>query len=164
MHLRGVSDEAGITMRVNVDIENPGQTGIKEIVDDGSLSTNMLTTETVSLDSFFTDRGWFSEEKIDRVVSILKVDIEGREPRVFLGAERLLKSGIVHNVLTEFRRFKRSAAVLALRLLVDADYFLVDEKTKLKLSRNETFEKIAYYQKMGRTSRTFDLWFQKATI
>lgn len=56
------------------------------------------TVSVTSLDSFARGRGWF-DDPVE--IAILKVDIEGYEPKVFAGAKELLKSKMIKNILLE---------------------------------------------------------------
>ena len=64
-------------------------------------ATHHALTTTVTLDAFAEQRGWFDTDKHkDLSIPILKLDVEGKEPMIIEGAQKLLRSGIVKNVLT----------------------------------------------------------------
>ena len=93
-------------------------------------------------------------------VSILKLDVEGKEPQIIRGAKELLQSGLVKNVLTEFRRLAREPIQEAVSTLFSSGYTLVDD-VKGKLPRSEA---IQLFQSMTEEykgkQRNFDFWFQ----
>jgi hypothetical protein len=82
---------------------------------------------TVTLDDFAREHGWFAAADISTpavslpkvVIAILKIDTEGHEPYVLEGAKQLLKSGLVRNVLLEYRATCRKAVV---SFLLDVGY------------------------------------------
>ncbi len=67
--------------------------------------------------------GWY--DKPDISIAILKLDVEGNELQVIELARRLLESGIVKNILTEFRRLGRKALQSAIKTLLDTGCTLV---------------------------------------
>ena len=54
----------------------------------------------VTLDDVAKELRWYDEPKTQ--IAILKVDVEGYDPEVFEGAEKLLSSGLVQNIFTEY--------------------------------------------------------------
>lgn len=86
----GVSDkEADLYFLPNP--YNPGQSQITKI------QSNFTTTiHCVTLDQMVEALGWTTGH-----IDILKVDVEGAEMSVFMGAKKLLKSGRVKNIFME---------------------------------------------------------------
>lgn len=155
----------------------------KEDEDDGTV------VKTITLDKYAQEQGWLtatsssssdSNANANRnfTVAILKIDVEGVEPQVLLGAKLLLQSGLVQNVLTEFRNMKSKLAQEALTLLLDSGYRVVNkngEWTSLaeshrlldRLGRHPTLldPNKDYSEKLKSwVSQTFvvDLWFALA--
>jgi hypothetical protein len=58
----------------------------------------------------------------DLSIAILMLDVEGKEQQIIAGARRLLESGIVKNILTEFRRLGRKSMQAAIKILLDTGY------------------------------------------
>jgi FkbM family methyltransferase len=106
--------------------KKPGQAYMREMEyaeTSSEISTHHAFTMTVSVDAFAQERGWF--DKPDLSIAILKLDVEGKEPQIIEGAMPLLKSGIVKNILTEFRRLGRETIQTAIKTLLDKGYTLV---------------------------------------
>jgi FkbM family methyltransferase len=89
--------------------DNPGAGGF--VRSDEIVSTAATGAEghakivpVITLNSFAEDSGWFvtAAQTPSMVIPILKVDVEGLDPQVFMGADRLLKSGIVKNIMMEY--------------------------------------------------------------
>ncbi len=64
---------------------------------------NTISVDTISLDKFC------KESKISQI-DWLKIDVQGHESLVFLGAERLLQEGRIKNILFEFEEWAESDA------------------------------------------------------
>jgi FkbM family methyltransferase len=96
---------------------NPGQSQITEF------KTNMTTSiHCVSLDQMVEALGWTTGN-----IDILKVDVEGAEMGVFIGAQNLLKSQRVQNIFMEGNvRYKSEEAEFQylISLFLDAGYYL----------------------------------------
>jgi len=123
-----------------------------------AMSRHAFTT-TVTLDTFAQERGWF--DKPDLSVAILKLDVEGKEPQIIEGSKRLLRSGIVENVLTEFRRLSRSTIQEAIYTLLETGYTLVDAE-KGKVGQDEARMILqGVEKKLHGTGTNVDLWFQR---
>jgi FkbM family methyltransferase len=74
----------------------------------------------ITLDSMANDLKWF---ELKTPIVILKVDVEGFEPRVFAGAKSLLHSGLIENILMELSGQKdNSENADMLQLILDAGY------------------------------------------
>ena len=157
---RGVSNVHGAALQVMVP-KNPGQAFMREIEQSemtNETSTHQAFTTTVTLDAFAQERGWF--DKPDLSIAILKLDVEGKEPQIIEGARRLLESGIVKNVLTEFRRLGRQTIQTAIKTLLDTGYTLVHMNQRK--SREES-EKILddLTKALSGKMKNVDLWFQR---
>ena len=74
----------------------------------------------ITLDSMANDLKWF---ELKTPIIILKVDVEGFEPRVFAGAKSLLHSGLIENILMELSgQSDNSENAEMLQLILDAGY------------------------------------------
>ncbi len=121
IHQQGVSNVTGKELRVVVP-RNPGQTkldGGPKGKDLGGTSERVFSTRTVTLDDFATQRGWFN--RTDTIVSLLKIDTEGHELQIVMGAKRFIQSRRAKNILLEYRIHCRKA----MDLLFDSGYVLV---------------------------------------
>ena len=90
----GVGEKEG-TFQFTEHETNPGMGAVSDVQLDPS---NPNAIQTVTLDNFARERGWFESRPN---IAILKVDVEGFEYAVFNGAKELLKSGMVQNVFME---------------------------------------------------------------
>lgn len=158
-----VSDVHGEEMSLLVP-KNPGQAFLKPI-ENGKVEVNehMAKTTVVSLDKFAEEQGWFTRKDFE--ITLLKVDVEGKEPQVIIGAPRLLSSGLVKNVLTEGRRFGRQNLFDSLVVLFEAGFTLKEPSIPKHGTTAKEHAKgvVAYYKKkLGENSmRTQDLWWVK---
>lgn len=158
-----VSDQEGeMTLFVP---KNPGQAflkGLDEKVD--ADKDHQAKTKVVTLDAFAHEQGWF-DRKNDSVITLLKIDVEGKDPAVVLGASRLLKSGIVKHVLTEARRFGRQNLFDSFVTLFEAGFTLKEPVVVMKgtTPKEHAQSVVDYYQaKFGKNSmRTADLWWTR---
>jgi len=146
--------------------KNPGQGFLKELdPNDSKTDEHQAKTVLVSLDKWAEEQGLFGIH--DFSVEVLKVDVEGREPQVFLGASKLLKSGIVQNVLTECRRFGRSNVKEMMTVLFDAGFTLREPSCpsiNAKKSAEDNAKSLIAWAKdtLGPNSmKTMDLWWEK---
>jgi FkbM family methyltransferase len=144
--------------------KNPGAATLKGL--DEHLDADQdhqAKTQVVTLDTFAQEQGWFDRK--DFTIALLKIDVEGKDPQVVLGASRLLKSGIVKNVLTEGRRFGRPNIFDSFVSLFEAGFTLKEPVVTMKgKSPKEHAQSVVdYYQeKFGKNSmRTADLWWIK---
>jgi FkbM family methyltransferase len=106
---------------------NPGQAFLRAIEkgqDEETKDTHKAKTTVVMLDKVAEEQGWFTLP--DFKIKLMKVDVEGKEPQVFLGAPKLLKSGIVEHILMEGRRFGRPNIQESFAVLFDAGYTIKD--------------------------------------
>lgn len=158
---RGVSNTDGTRLQVLVP-KNPGQAFMKELDaanDTPNISAHHAFTTTVTLDTFASERGWF--DKANLTISILKLDVEGKEPQIVEGAKKLLRSGIVANVLTEARRIGRPTIQQELNTLLSSGYTIVHEKEG-KVSRERARVLLDDLEKeMRGKMKNVDLWFQR---
>jgi FkbM family methyltransferase len=116
----GVSDTSG-TLEF---IEANGNPGAGRFDGLGNDRTDFKKLPVTTLDIFAEERGWFESEP---EIAILKVDVEGHEGHVLLGAEKLLRAKIVQNIFMEVwldEPETRNGKVRALELLIEAGYKL----------------------------------------
>lgn len=78
----------------------------------------------ITLDDFVRDKGYFESRP---VISIMKVDVEGHEAPVLLGAKELFKARLVKNVLMEVSPTDANADMLqeAFNNMMDSGYVLI---------------------------------------
>jgi hypothetical protein len=90
----------------------------------GNNRTDYAELPVTTLDTFAEERSWFESRP---EIAILQIDVEQDNSNVLVGAQKLLKSGIVQNVFTEVSQkdptmiYKEMAAH---ELLVQAGYKL----------------------------------------
>jgi FkbM family methyltransferase len=172
-----VSNRHNETVQVVVPKFNPG-TGHIEPMKDQSNQQQPSTlyssvASTITLDEFAREHGWFSAVNTTTPavsttpmvnIAILKIDTEGHEPYVLEGAKKLLQSGMVRNVLLEYRTTCQQAVV---SFLLDAGYVLVDDqspKKKARATMRTVEESKSYVDKLNDAARGYkDLWFRWAT-
>jgi FkbM family methyltransferase len=117
----GVSDTTG-TLRFFESYGNPGAGRFTSNF--GNNRTDYMELPVTTLDVFAEERGWFESRPR---IAIMKVDVERHEANVLVGAEKLLKAGIVQNIFTETSLEdpeRRHIEAAALELLVKAGYKL----------------------------------------
>lgn len=155
-----VSDQEG-EMQLFIP-KNPGAATIRGM--DEKLEADadhQAITKVVTLDTFAQEQGWFNRK--DFIISLLKIDVEGKDPHVVLGASRLLSSGIVKNVLTEGRRFGRQNLFDSFATLFESGFTLQEPVVTMKgtTPKEHAQSVVDYYQqKFGKNSmRTADLWW-----
>ena len=176
---RGVSAVADKPLLVYVPPHNPGeaqmvepgQTTVKspgtgQIVDitKHTAQLSLAKTVTVTLDQFADQHGWFDTPGF--TIPILKMDIEGHESFVIDGGRRLLESGIIKNILTEFRFIEQSPQKEAIQILIDAGYVAVDHPREVmkKYTRETTWPYLKEQDEhFLKTRQNTDLWFQLAS-
>jgi hypothetical protein len=191
----GVSNLHNETVQVVVPHHNPGEAQVKPIMEQPKHHHHEAATlyhsvaTTVTLDAFAREHGWFTDAttaitspgvalpKMD--IAILKIDTEGHERYILEGAEQLLRSGMVRNVLMEYRTSCRKAVV---NLLLDAGYVLIydpPQDMSMTLTKHPTATMLTveasrgYIDKIHRThaladrhgneTKYEDLWFRRAT-
>jgi len=167
--LNGVWSEHGVVKQVAIP-ENPGQAVLIPFFDK---KRKLLNTTTVTLDKFAEERGWFeggsdgnsSNSNSSVYITLLKIDIEGKEPWTIIGATRLLGRGMIQNILVEMRRLKRALALDAVNLLLASGYGVVVTK-KDKHKRLDVEESRTYLDKLRNKigSRSEDVWFRLQPI
>jgi FkbM family methyltransferase len=119
----GVSDTTG-TLRF---YESDGNSGAGRFIT--ALGKQIMRTDHVelpvtTLDVFAEEHGWFESRPN---IAIMKVDVERHEANVLVGAEKLLKAGIIQNIFTETsleNPERRHIGEAAHQLLVAAGYKL----------------------------------------
>jgi hypothetical protein len=138
---------------------------LKPIEGDTHTDEHQAKTTLVSLDKFAEEQGWFDRPKGEFEVTLLKIDVEGKEPQVIMGAPKLLASGLVKNVLTEGRRFGRKNLFDSLVVLFEAGFTLKDPpvpKTGKTPQENAQGVVEYYKKKLGPDSmKCEDLWWVK---
>jgi FkbM family methyltransferase len=190
---RGVSNVSDQTLRLVV----PSNPGMAKMAKSTTTTTTTVTTTTgaaladttavtaantvttITLDDFADAYNWW---EVRPTIALLKIDVEGLEPEVIMGAKRLLQAGLVQHVLTEFRDFASSRAQQAFAILIDNGYVLVSHNvqdgTVIPLTRDatvalwdnyrrghypdESWRRIAQTLLLCR-SLTKDLWFSRAS-
>jgi FkbM family methyltransferase len=157
---RAISDVEGeMTLFVP---HNPGQAFLKPL-EDGETGDHKAKTRVVTLDKFAEEQGWFDRK--DFSITLLKIDVEGKDPQVVLGGSRLLASGLVKNVLSEARRFGREIVFNSFVTLFEAGFMLKEPAVTMKgtTPKEHAQSVVDYYQdKLGKNSmRTDDLWWVK---
>jgi len=117
--LKGVSDKVSTQKLYQTDPANPGK---------HSFSTRHRHNDVVgefdlvTLDSFAERHGWFDSRPS---VGFFKLDVEGYEPRVVAGAQKLFESGIVDLFGMELKRkILESKKHAMMRVLFEAGYEL----------------------------------------
>lgn len=129
LFLKGVWNEEAVIPLVVPD--NPGAAVLNPRAKDAKFSV-----PTITLSGLAKEMGWINDfNHIDKCdngysppVTLLKIDIEGKEPHVITGASKLLQSGAVKNILVEMRRLGRGAAREAVDILLHSSYGVVVER------------------------------------
>lgn len=174
---RAVSDQADVAMEVNIP-KNPGEATYRAFDSSGHTQTNTVSTSTITLDQWARE---FEEWK-DEPIHLLKIDVEGKEPAVIFGAQELLRSGRVKNILVECR-FHKPGSDETLQILLDTGYTIVltreiakqrgvndklnigEEYRKLSLAGTENLLAVLRVelarQVLADPRSYFDLWFQR---
>jgi len=148
---------------------NPGAAFLEPIEGGGKADkipdSHKAKTIVVALDRVAEEQGWF--QRPDFKIKLLKIDVEGIEPIIIMGASKLLNSGIVEHVLTEGRRFGRDTIRESFAILFDAGY-IIKEPT-IPLSANASAKDKArevcdwYVEKLGyQKGKVQDMWWVKA--
>lgn len=162
---RGVSSRSGTQLKLVVPL-NPGQAHMVPLEQSVSDDSNtVVTVNTITLDDLAQSQGWIASKQ---EILLLKMDVEGVEPSVVAGAQQLLRSGIVRNVLTEVKEMPRPEIQTMLRTLLDCGYVVRDEALG-KLTREQSERYLAQQEKKTRATfyrkdKNQDLWFQKAEL
>ena len=143
---------------------NPGAATLKRLDEHVEADKyHRAKTMVVTLDNFAQEQGWFDRPNLQ--IALLKIDVEGKDPQDMLGAFRLLKSGIIKNVLTEGRRFGRPNIFDSFVTLFEAGFTLKEPAVTMNGStpKEHAQSVVDYYQEtFGKNSmRTADLWWVK---
>ena len=150
--------------------KNPGQGFLKELPEGNLDNEHQSKTKLVSLDKWAEEHGLFNNQaaKNDISIAILKVDVEGHEPQVLVGATRLLQSGMIKNVFTECRRFGRTNVKDMLLTLLNAGFTLREPNCDqcMKPTNSAESNANAFVEwataKIGKNKgQTMDLWWEK---
>jgi FkbM family methyltransferase len=189
-----VSNRHNEMVQVVVPKKNQGTGHVEPIKDQSNqqqqeqqaATLNSSVASTITLDDFAREHGWFTAVNTTTPagsttpmvnIAILKIDTEGHEPYVLEGAKQLLQSGIVRNVLLEYRTSFQPAVV---SFLLDAGYVLVDDPPDVKTTKPTTTTMLTveasreYIFEMNRAASNWtnefgrrigyqDLWFRWAT-
>jgi len=104
----GVGDNHGVTLTLQqTDEQNPGS-GSFNIHEHLQGLTNATQVPIVTLDEIAIQNGWMSSDgtptRNAKVIAFMKLDVEGFEAQVLLGARRFLKSKLVKNICLEWQR------------------------------------------------------------
>jgi FkbM family methyltransferase len=145
---------------------NPGQAFLKPIEGaDEETNDHKAKTTVVMLDKVAEDQGWLTRP--DFKIKLMKVDVEGKEPQVFIGAPKLLSSGIVENILAEGRRFGRVNIIQSFEVLFESGYTI--KEPAIPIPSGITPQKKAkivsewYLDKLGSNSMVCrDMWWVRA--
>jgi FkbM family methyltransferase len=170
IHQQGVSDASGNTIRVEVP-RNPGETSLDKSLlrggDSGGTSERVFSTTTVTLDDFAAERGWL--DRSDTTFSLVKIDTEGHEFQILMGAKKFIHSRRAKNILLEYRVHCRET----MDILSDSGYVIVTSNKDSKgnvnrkmLTRNESVSFLDAETKRLRRSRLqyLDFWFRLDTL
>mmetsp|Transcript_15378 Transcript_15378/g.22695 ORF Transcript_15378/g.22695 Transcript_15378/m.22695 type:complete len:376 (+) Transcript_15378:73-1200(+) len=141
---------------------NPGQAFLKPVEGEEETDDHKAKTIVVMLDKVAEEQGWL--KKSDFKIKLLKIDVEGKEPQIVLGAPNLLKSGIVENILTEGRRFGRENIQESFIVLFDAGYTIKEPAIPLDSAAapKEKAKAVCdwYLEKLGSNSQAVrDMWW-----
>lgn len=160
-----VSDVHGEEMMLHSP-KNPGQAFLKPI-ENAKEETNdhKAKTTVIMLDKLAEEQGWLSNPKFQ--IKLFKIDVEGKEPQVVLGAPKLLKSGKIENILTEGRRFGRTNIQDSFVVLFDAGYTV--KEPEIPIPKNKGPKDKAkfvcdwYLEQLGANSQKVrDMWWVRA--
>ena len=158
-----VSNVHGETMMLHSP-RNPGQAFLKPLIEDEETDSHKAKTTVVMLDVVAEQQGWL--ERPDFKIKLMKVDVEGKEPQVFLGCPKLLKSGIIENLLIEGRRFARDNLRDSFIVLFEAGYTVKEPVMEItgKTPKQKTQSVIDWYlKKLGPNSQEVrDMWWVRA--
>lgn len=103
--MMGVSDEVGKKPLFKVDPSNPGMFSFDEDrakkFNDNNPQKVIGEFELISLDSFAEEIGWFVTKPN---IAFFKLDVEGFEPKIIKGAEKLFKSRIIETFAMEMKK------------------------------------------------------------
>ncbi len=163
-----VSNQSNVTWKVAIPRRNPGEANVESIagsrieqVEKSTLHHSFVSSTT--LDQFAQQRQWFDGLQRHQVfISILKVDTEGHETQILEGARRLIQSGLVRNVLLEYRKNGKEAV----EILFEAGYVLVYDGTGSTPSIMLTVATSRAYLDKGiriEDDKYQDLWFRLAS-
>jgi len=113
----GVGDKDSI---MKLYIDQSGNPGANSFIRENE---HYIQSRVITLDSIAEGRGWI--EKQSRI-ALLKIDVEGYESFVFLGATKLIHSGVVKNIFMEYSCEKTDVAgrQMITQQLIQSSYIL----------------------------------------
>ena len=150
--------------------KNPSSPFLHHDVDETTINDEHHSkTKVISLDKWAEEHHLFDAAKAgDFSIEILKVDVEGHEPQVLLGAKKLLQSGIVKHVFTECRRFGRDNVKDMIVTLLEAGFVLRRPNCNMCLKSTaspqenaNSFTDWATIVIGKHKGKTMDLWWEK---
>ena len=110
-YLKGVGDEHGSReVMYKVDPKNPGSFSFsKETAENyasqfGKADALGDRLQLVTLDALARDQNWLVDDNATTTIAILKIDVEGLELKVLMGAQKLLKSHKVEYIFLEWKK------------------------------------------------------------
>ena len=159
-----VADVHGEEMMLHAP-KNPGMAYLKPLEgQDEETNDHTARTTLISLDKLAEEQGWF--QRTDFKIKLFKIDVEGKEPQVVLGAPKLLKSGIIEHVLTEGRRFGRTNVQDSFAVLFEAGYTIKEPAVPVKGNTPKDKAKSVcdwWLDKLGPNSQMVrDMWWVRA--
>lgn len=104
--LYGLGDQFG-TLKFEVG-RNPGGGSLVEGRHEKTEESKKMQWDVpiTTLDRIASERGWLSEGSTAApIIHLLKIDVEGYEPFVIRGASKLIRSGLIRNILHENTHF-----------------------------------------------------------
>jgi len=173
IHPMGVA-ESPSTLQFVLKSKNPGANGFwppEKGRYRGSAPT--MDIRVVSLDEFARERGWFQNAP---QIPILKIDVEGLETHVVMGAKELLRRRLVDNVLMEITVSDSRQALEctnALAVIAEAGYALAGQggwqgptnpplPLWKKASGKDLARAIVDHVRTDPTMNQLNLWWSKA--
>jgi FkbM family methyltransferase len=115
--MMGVSDEVGTKALYKTSAKNPGSFSFDQRrankYNHGA-AEEVGEFQMITLDSFAEEMGWF-ETKTS--IAFFKLDVEGFEPQIIKGAQKLFESGIVELFAMEMKRQKSVHSPEAKRMM-----------------------------------------------
>jgi len=127
--MMGVSDEVSKKALYKTDATNPGSFSFDQKrankYTDGGKAEKVGEFQMITLDAFAEEMGWFENKT---PIAFFKLDVEGFEPQILKGAEKLFKSGIIELFAMEMKK-KRTvhspeAKRMMTKVIVESGYEL----------------------------------------
>lgn len=104
----GLSESSG-RFFLNWPVSNPGEASISSEPKTNNTRYRSIETPVATLDMIAKQEGWL--DSLQKFY-LMKVDVEGLEPKVFRGAKQFVESGIVLNVVMELRKPNHNQEVM----------------------------------------------------